>query len=789
MLLQAVRTESDEVVDFEVADANKAACVYVDLSFDQLVGQLFSSLLAPEHAEVPRRALVKALTRGTPVVKDDYHYAGTAKGGIDALFDIRIAAVDHDSVVLTWRDVTERHRRDEVLRLTQQRYRSIAEATTDLVYRTDSEGVITWVSPSVIATLGWEPADLVGHKGTEFVAEEDLEWLVPQRESIYVKGENPERFAPQVLSARTKSGDYRRMSVILVRDVDDAGEFTGGLVVGLRDITALQDAVAQALAAQDEARQTRLSMDAAAIGMAITDPVTGRWTYANQALAEMLGYSVGSDLVGRSFADFTYPEDLPQSLKAWSELRRGELERFVQRKRYRTASGGSIWVDLMVTPVQDAQGVLQHFVAQLVDVSGEMAALESLRKSAGHFKLLAENASDVVYQTDVDGVIRWISPAVRDLLGWDPDVVVGRRATSLMPPENLGLVRKSRSMVYQGIPESGVLTQFLTSSGHRRWMSVSANPLFDEAEQVTGAVVALRDVTNEQRAREELALSEQRFKMAIDAAPQGIVLTDAEGYVIDINPAATALLGIGTTHVTGSPLADYLDPAGRSPCSAEGRHEHIRDLAEGGRVWFDHATSELRGAEGKLRYVVHQFIDQSANRQLQLELAHRAAHDPLTGVLNRRSLLDHLSRLHRERQHLRSGDEPLGILFCDVDRLKHVNDTLGHGAGDRVLINVADRIARAVRRGDQVGRYGGDEFVVVLDGIGSDEALAAVAEKLRSQVSQEISVNGTEVQAGISIGAALIRTGEKPEDAIMRADMALYTAKHDGRGRVVVAED
>jgi diguanylate cyclase (GGDEF)-like protein len=128
------------------------------------------------------------------------------------------------------------------------------------------------------------------------------------------------------------------------------------------------------------------------------------------------------------------------------------------------------------------------------------------------------------------------------------------------------------------------------------------------------------------------------------------------------------------------------------------------------------------------------------------------------------------------------------VLFCDLDRLKEINDVHGHLAGDTVLTAVASRLAAAVRGSDDVGRLGGDEFVVLLDGVASTQDLQAVAEKIRERVSHGVIIDGQPIEVTISVGAALLMPGEQTRTVLQRADNALLQAKSEGRNRVVVAE-
>ena len=168
----------------------------------------------------------------------------------------------------------------------------------------------------------------------------------------------------------------------------------------------------------------------------------------------------------------------------------------------------------------------------------------------------------------------------------------------------------------------------------------------------------------------------------------------------------------------------------------------------------------------------------------ETRLQHLALHDDLTGLPNRRALIEELDR------RLGAGRAPVALLFLDLDRFKYMNDFLGHLAGDRVLVTTADRIRMSVRPGDFTARLGGDEFVVVMNGAGGELAAMATANRLLSLVSKPLEVSSQHVSHTASVGVALAQPGEIGALALLgNADVALFAAKTQGRNRAVVFDD
>lgn len=173
-------------------------------------------------------------------------------------------------------------------------------------------------------------------------------------------------------------------------------------------------------------------------------------------------------------------------------------------------------------------------------------------------------------------------------------------------------------------------------------------------------------------------------------------------------------------------------------------------------------------------------VDDQVEAEQQLERL--ARFDTLTGLVNR---AEALARLDAALRQPRPPETHVGVLFCDVDHFKAINDRWGHGTGDVVLATVAARIRASVRREDTVGRTGGDEMLILLPGVRSADELAQIAEKIRRRVAEPIHVSGNTISATLSIGATLALPAESVDAVTARADEAMYRAKSGDRNAVV----
>jgi diguanylate cyclase (GGDEF)-like protein len=286
----------------------------------------------------------------------------------------------------------------------------------------------------------------------------------------------------------------------------------------------------------------------------------------------------------------------------------------------------------------------------------------------------------------------------------------------------------------------------------------------------------------------------------LDGLPIAVMLRAEDGTLLHANPGAErflARLGVGVEHVAPSPssLMDHVDvidedgkPYRRAdlPVVASLREAEAREatlgyaLPGGGYVWYTTRAVPVALDDGTTGAVVT-CDDVTERRALEQELRAAALKDPLTGLANRRALAERLEDAHRRRDR-HGGD--IGLLYLDLDHFKAVNDTHGHDAGDRVLIETGRRLLAVTRQVDTVCRMGGDEFVVLCAPIDGQCGLDELVERIRSMPRLSVVVDDGEVSIVGSIGSILVADDEDLDRALRRADAAMYRSKR-GRGRLV----
>ncbi len=293
-----------------------------------------------------------------------------------------------------------------------------------------------------------------------------------------------------------------------------------------------------------------------------------------------------------------------------------------------------------------------------------------------------------------------------------------------------------------------------------------------------------------EQASKERAEAERRYRILAENAVD-IIVHLRGGDVAWISPSVQAALGRPPRDWTGSDFGRHIHPrdletvitALRRVAGGESVLQRFRiRSADGTYHWVEGHAKPYVDAEGHTDGLIAalRIVDEQVQAEQRLERL--ARFDTLTGLVNRAEAMARLACALDETQ---PAGTYVGVLFCDVDRFKDINDTWGHGVGDFVLATLAARIRASVRRGDTVGRTGGDEILVLLPGVRSIDELAHIAEKIRCRAAEPIHVSGETLSATLSIGATLALPGDSEDTITARADAAMYRAKLGDRNTVV----
>lgn len=446
-----------------------------------------------------------------------------------------------------------------------------------------------------------------------------------------------------------------------------------------------------------------------------------------------------------------------------------------------------------VVPGLPLQGALLLLASGALFFSGAMHARKRaerrVRASEERLRSLVQTLPDHLLTLDTTGqVLSHHSPSVRSADALDT-LVVGSNLVALASAEHGQELRQTLARVVVA-DHSLRLEVPLALDG-----SVRIVELHLRQQGIEAILAVARDVTARRHAERALRLSEERYALVFAHLRDALMQTDAQGRLVFVNDAAARLTGYTTAQLLGRELTGLFVRSEATAntlgelyqCIRGEREETVGELrlgtVSGANPWVQVSFRRTLNARGEVTGCAGLVFDISAKKASDARIHYLATHDVLTGLPNRAAFNQHLEAgLERAR---RSGKQ-MALLFIDLDGFKQVNDTLGHAVGDEVLKETAARLRGVLRRADVVARLAGDEFVVILEALDSEEALASVVRKVLQALNKPYFENPDSPQPGASIGVAMYpRHGEDAESLLKHADSAMYRAKAQGKARVV----
>jgi diguanylate cyclase (GGDEF)-like protein/PAS domain S-box-containing protein len=571
-------------------------------------------------------------------------------------------------------------------------------------------------------------------------------------------------------------------------------------------------------------------VDNASDGIAALDP-DGTVTSWNPGFEGITGYRADEVIGTRGLARLR-PRDLAGRrvrLERWASSR----EPLPTMLEVLDSTGERVWISCTYARVPDG-GPPRRLVLTSRDVTKELElqrAQQALKERAARFQALVQNSSHMVVVLDAAGGITYASPAFWRMLGNSDQAQTGQRLFEMVHPDDLAELRLHFG---EGLVGAGQTASYefrcLGDGGWRHLEALATNLLEDSA--VRGVVLNTRDVT--ERAHAEALLAGQAVVLDLIArdAPLmetlsalarlvereaeggrcAVLLLDPDGEVLTV-AAAPSLVDTGLHEADGMVVGPRAGSSGTAvhrraavlvadvasePLWADTRQVALarglraawampiitaesRQVLGTVSIYFDR-TRKPDQSDHRLLVAAAHLADIAIQRnQAQARLAHQAAHDALTGLPNRVFFLDRaahaLDRTKRSRTWV-------AVLFCDLDRFKFINDSLGHDAGDRLLGELARRLQEVVRPGDTVARFGGDEFTILCENIEDESHALAIAERVGRVAATPFVLGDAEVFVTMSVGIAL-GTGPRarPSALIENADAAMYRAKARGGNR------
>lgn len=524
--------------------------------------------------------------------------------------------------------------------------------------------------------------------------------------------------------------------------------------------------------------------DSSAESIIITD-LNANIISVNPAFIRITGYT-SEDVIGRN------PRLLASGLQSgkfysrmWQDLLRdgfwqGEL---VNRHK----DGGLYNVRLSISASRDSTGRIQHFIGVTTDITERKKNESELRAESEKNRVLLRNASDGIHILDTSGNIIEVSDSFCSMLGYRRDEMIGMHLSQWEANFSGEEMIKVFEEQFSHKGRSQFETRHRRKDGTIFDVEVSGQPL--ELNGRPAVFNSSRDITDRKKIDVEIRIAATAFE-----AQEGMLITDADRNILRVNRAFCDITGYSPEEVIGknprllsSGRHDRQFYADMWTCiSATGAWKgEIWNRRKNGEIYPERlAITAVKDAHGVVTNYVGSISDITLHKAAEEEIRSLAFYDPLTGLPNRRLLLD---RLHQALVSSARSDKTGALLFLDLDNFKNLNDTLGHDIGDMLLQQVAKRLEGCVREGDTVARIGGDEFVVMLEDLSTESIEAAsqteaVGWKIIANLNKSYQLDKYEAHSTPSIGATLFDSRLQIIDELFKqADIAMYQAKKAGR--------
>jgi len=429
------------------------------------------------------------------------------------------------------------------------------------------------------------------------------------------------------------------------------------------------------------------------------------------------------------------------------------------------------------------------------EVTGRQQAEHIVNVNEQRFRSLVQNSSDGITIIEADGTIVYDSPAVEKILGYKPEERIGTNAFDQANPNELAQA-------------TGIFEDLLASPGAQKTLEfpwphkdgttlcfeVTITNLLDDPA-VRGIVFNWRDITERKEVEERLREAEERYRTLVEQIPAVTYIDeiDETSSAIYMSPQVEGMFGYTPEEWLEDPelWVKILHPEDKERVLAESRRTNetgdpfrveYRTISKSGHVaWVRDEAILVKGMGGRSGFWQGVITDVTERKVLEEQLEHQAFHDPLTDLSNRRLFIDRLGHALARTQRRRG--KRVAVLFMDLEGFKVVNDSLGHETGDRLLVAVSQRLKGCLRPEDTLARFGGDEFVVLLEDVEGPQEAVRVAERIIDELKNRFVLDGRELYARASIGIALGEDRTKdPDDLLRDADTAMYRAKDGGLG-------
>jgi diguanylate cyclase (GGDEF)-like protein/PAS domain S-box-containing protein len=660
----------------------------------------------------------------------------------------------------------------------------VADSSDDAIGSTSLDGTITSWNPAAERLYGWTAAEAIG---------QNIEMIVPEAQrsehSMFMdrlaRGERVDHLE----TTRSRKDDFRVQVSLTIAPIDGSdGQLVGATWIA-HDITGRQRS--------EQIRALFAAIVESAEDAMFSTDLQGYVTSWNGSAERLFGYGA-SEMVGRFYGEILEGEELEDFEQVFARVMAGERLSYHDTTRTRR-DGTKFDVSMSLSPIFAPDGSVVGKSAILHEITERKQRERDLAENRG----LIEQAQRIahlggwVFAVASNGPLICTSEVFRIFGAAERPNLTLEDYFARVHPDDLERVR---SAALSAIAQEGhyeLEHRIVRPDGTQRWVFTAGDVLTDATGEPVELLGVVQDITDRREAEEKARSVEMQLSMLAENSRDLIfryrILPDP-GFEF-VSPASVVLTGYAPDefYAQSELINRLVDPSSRDLWLARvrsGRAETTVDVElvrkDGSRIWVNQSLGAVLDADGEVIGIDGITRDISDRKAAELQLEHETLHDPLTGLPNRLLLMD---RIEHGLPRATRENGSVALLFIDLDRFKVFNDTRGHSFGDAVLRAVATRLVASLRSADTVGRFSGDEFIVVSEKLLAGTDVLKIADHTLNSFAAPFDIAGEEVHVTASIGIATGKAGQSADKLLRDADLAMHRAKDLGRARYEVFDD
>ncbi|WP_028293310.1 sensor domain-containing protein [Oceanobacter kriegii] len=708
-----------------------------------------------------------------------------------------------DGIVWILRDISTSVRTRQELERSRQRYMSLFEEAGVAHWVLDLSGFSNSLDSIALANANNAAVELAGagSKPQMQLQFAELFQLGCDKliECLQQMQQSPHRIVEAELQLKRLDGPVRVLSAHFSSGIDQQ------VMVSLIDITEKKRA--NELTREQEAfwGAVMAAMPDTVRVANLDDELLPSIVYSNRSAAETLGYLPDSSVDAYDWPQYCATPECKQGMQeTLRQLRNcGSNEPLLFRGKFLDANGTHRVIQLEYTPFRrDIEGQVDRYICTSRDITEEVTKQQQIVDSEARYRLVAENMTDIVWSTDTHLNFTFVSASIERLLGYTSADLFELGIGTIFDKRDIRRLFKEFRSRLRVVLKAGeeehhkvLIQRDITArarNGERYILELQATLLWNSNGVMEGILGVCRDVTEARQNQRELMLASDVFENSNEA----ILVTDDKFRIVKTNRAFSLITGFDSSEVLGKTPETLLGPEHNnhdflSEMMESLLHDsywqgELKFLCQNGAVrtsWT--GVSIIRDGENNIQSLTIIMSDITDRKVIEERIHKLAYFDPLTGLANRTQMHERLDLM----MHRGDGKNRTALLFIDLDRFKPINDSFGHPAGDKILVQVAGRLRNCVKSTDIVSRMGGDEFTICLNFSAGDDDIATlcqqVAERILKEVNKPYYIDKHQLFLSASVGIAIY-----PNDALTviellkNADMAMYHAKESGRNNL-----